>query len=43
MAIKITQQTFGKLCIKGKNLADTLDNNNRLMAPQINNKVQKMV
>ena len=32
---------FGKLCIKGKNLADTLDNNNRLMAPQINNKVQK--
>ena len=32
---------FGKLCIKGKNLADTLDNNNRLIAPQINNKVQK--
>lgn len=32
---------FGKLCIKGKNLADTLDNSNRLMAPQINNKVQK--
>lgn len=32
---------FGKLCIKGKNLADTLDNNNRLMAPKINNEVQK--
>lgn len=32
---------FGKLCIKGKNLADTLDNENRLVAPQINNKVQK--
>lgn len=32
---------FGKLCIKGKNLADTLDNDNRLLAPQINNKVQK--
>ena len=32
---------FGKLCIKGKNVADTLDNNNRLKAPLINNKVQK--
>lgn len=32
---------FGKLCIKGKNLAETLDNNNRLKAPQIYNKVQK--
>ena len=32
---------FGKLCIKGKNLADTLDNDNRLLTPQINNKVQK--
>lgn len=32
---------FGKLCIKGKNLGDTLDNHNRLIAPQINNKVQK--
>jgi assimilatory nitrate reductase catalytic subunit len=32
---------FGKLCIKGKSLSDTLDNNNRLRAPKINNKVQK--
>jgi assimilatory nitrate reductase catalytic subunit len=32
---------FGKLCIKGKNLADTLDNENRLITPKINNKVQK--
>lgn len=32
---------FGKLCIKGKNLADTLDNENRLIAPQINNTIQK--
>lgn len=27
---------FGKLCIKGKNLGDTLDNHNRLDLPQIN-------
>lgn len=32
---------FGKLCIKGKNLADTLDNDNRLLAPQIHNEIQK--
>ena len=32
---------FGKLCIKGKNLADTTDNINRLETPLINNKSQK--
>jgi len=32
---------FGKLCIKGKNLADTLDNSNRLATPMINNQAQK--
>ena len=26
---------FGKLCIKGKNLADTIDNSHRLTAPTI--------
>ena len=28
---------FGKLCIKGKNLLDTIDNSNRLSAPMVNN------
>ncbi|MFT5756514.1 MAG: assimilatory nitrate reductase catalytic subunit [Alteromonadaceae bacterium] len=32
---------FGKLCIKGKNLGDTLMNDNRLVQPKIHNKVQK--
>lgn len=32
---------FGKLCIKGKNLAETLANDNRFVEPHINNKVQK--
>jgi len=32
---------FGKLCIKGKNLADTLTNDNRLALPKIENQVQK--
>ena len=32
---------FGKLCIKGKNLSDTLTNDNRLALPKINNKEQK--
>jgi assimilatory nitrate reductase catalytic subunit len=32
---------FGKLCIKGKNLGDTLTNDNRFALPKINNKVQK--
>ncbi|MEY8215129.1 MAG: molybdopterin-dependent oxidoreductase [Colwellia sp.] len=32
---------FGKLCIKGKNLGETLDNNNRLATPMINNQAQK--
>lgn len=32
---------FGKLCIKGKNLGDTLTNNNRLALPKINNQIQK--
>jgi len=32
---------FGKLCIKGKNLGDTLTNDNRLALPKINNQVQK--
>jgi assimilatory nitrate reductase catalytic subunit len=29
---------FGKLCIKGKNLLDTIDNSNRMRAPIVNNK-----
>ena len=32
---------FGKLCIKGKNLGDTLSNENRLALPKINKQVQK--
>lgn len=32
---------FGKLCIKGKNLGDTLTNDNRLALPKINNQIQK--
>ena len=32
---------FGKLCIKGKNLGDTLSNDNRLALPKISNKTQK--
>ena len=28
---------YGKLCIKGKNLGETLDNRNRLKLPQVNN------
>jgi len=32
---------FGKLCIKGKNLGDTLTNENRLALPKINNQRQK--
>lgn len=32
---------FGKLCIKGKNLGDTLINDNRLALPKINNQIQK--
>jgi len=32
---------FGKLCIKGKNLGDTLTNDNRLALPKINNQVQR--
>lgn len=32
---------FGKLCIKGKNLADTLNNENRLALPKINKHAQK--
>lgn len=31
---------FGKLCIKGKNLGDTLDNRNRLTQPQVNQQSQ---
>jgi len=31
---------FGKLCIKGKNLGDTLENHNRLDLPQINQQPQ---
>ena len=32
---------FGQLCIKGKNLGDTLTNDNRLALPKINNQGQK--
>lgn len=32
---------FGKLCIKGRNLGDTLTNDNRLALPKINNQIQK--
>ncbi|NRA61090.1 MAG: molybdopterin-dependent oxidoreductase [Psychrobium sp.] len=31
---------FGKLCIKGKNLGDTLDNNNRLLSPVVQGRAQ---
>lgn len=32
---------FGKLCIKGKNLGDTLTNDNRLTLPKVNGEIQK--
>lgn len=32
---------FGKLCIKGKNLGDTLINDNRLALPKVNGRIQK--
>ena len=41
MVINAIQLTLVKLCIKGKNLGDTLSNDNRLALPKINKQVQK--